>query len=952
MPHRLAQHLISRGLLPAPRVDEALKRHASADGVCIDTVLLEQGVISEAGVLQAMADVSGVRLVNLSDFEPNKGAAGELPLKIAQRLNVVPLSVEGNTLHLAVGYPVPHAQLKEVGFLLGKPLELWVSIEARRRDWMAQLYQVPLPSRFAALLAAVDPARRPSAVSAPVSAEAAESLSEEVLDRIAQGIIEEPVLLSTKKKGDGDDEPVPATALGAPKKKASAALEVVEEIEPEEATSVIDTTAYAPYVKSSANGPDPEHETSVVDLNKYSEFAREASRPGGALPTPDRLKTDPDLRAVKIPGVAPVAPSEVSFPGGVMPPPSAPRPPPKPGRTSAPAGRAGEPEWLTAAPPARPPREPVKLDAAPPSAPAQPTQRELERLHERVPDTTPVPGRIARGAVATAPFGKQHEGPVITGEREPPVDRGRSTQPMHAPGSAAAPPPAARAKAAPLPAASLAQSDAVAASAPTAPHPGVPPGMTTEWTLAQARAALKSASQDREALLDVVLTFGRRVFDFVAGFAVVRGSAYGWDARGEGDPAAIRQIAIPLDAASVFRTVSLTRGSYVGPLPPDALSQHYLALLGRTPRTVFLWPVEVKSRLVAVFYGDCAHRPMSQRKLSDFILFCQDLPAAFSELILYRKQRGPASPFQPEGATLPEQPPVEPLEASAQSADAEWFQGLLTLLTGPDPQERLTAMAELLRTPEASAQMLVASFPGPTGWSRLPVVERPEADELGPIPGALARLGQPAAVALAPLLDSDDSDTRYLALLTAGSLPWSEVVDGVLRGLFDLEPDISSAARVAATALKSTPHFVSSMKGLRQELTSRDPLRRSLAARALGMLHDREAVEGLINLAGSDDALCAQSAAEALKEITRASFGTQQRQWTSWWAQAREKRRVEWLVDALESIDFDSRLSSIDELTRTLGDNLGYLADAPEGERGAAVHRWREYLAEQPTLEV
>jgi hypothetical protein len=174
----------------------------------------------------------------------------------------------------------------------------------------------------------------------------------------------------------------------------------------------------------------------------------------------------------------------------------------------------------------------------------------------------------------------------------------------------------------------------------------------------------------------------------------------------------------------------------------------------------------------------------------------------------------------------------------------------------------------------------------------------------------------------------------------------------VLRGLFDLEPDISSAARAAASALKAEPRFAGSMRGLRQELTSRDPLRRSLAARALGVLHDREGVEGLINLTGSDDALCAQSAAEALREITRASFGTQQRAWTGWWAKARERRRVEWLVDALESNEFDSRLSSIDELTRTLGDNLGFLADASDAERAGAVHRWRTLLAEQPALEV
>src|SRR5206468_3355697 len=148
---------------------------------------------------------------------------------------------------------------------------------------------------------------------------------------------------STKKKGAPGDlgGPVPASALGAPRKKA-AELEVIEEVDPEEATSIIDTSAYEPYVKSSADVADPEHETSVVDLNKYSAFAQ-ASRPGAALPPPDRLKTDPDMRAVKIPNVAPVlpggggpvlgerrsptvGPGDVKFPGGVLPPPSSPRP--------------------------------------------------------------------------------------------------------------------------------------------------------------------------------------------------------------------------------------------------------------------------------------------------------------------------------------------------------------------------------------------------------------------------------------------------------------------------------------------------------------------------------------------------------------------------------------------------------------------------------------------------
>jgi HEAT repeat protein len=284
--------------------------------------------------------------------------------------------------------------------------------------------------------------------------------------------------------------------------------------------------------------------------------------------------------------------------------------------------------------------------------------------------------------------------------------------------------------------------------------------------------------------------------------------------------------------------------------------------------------------------------------------------------------------------------------------DADWFHGLMSLLTGPDPAERSMAMVELLKTPEASATALAAAFPGPTGWSRLPVVELPEPDELGPRPGALARLGAVGATALSPLLDSADSDTRYLALLTAGSLRFDDVVDGVLRGLFDLEPDISSAARSAAAWLKFLPSFQNRMGALRQELAASDPLRRSLAARALGVLHDRDAIDGLINLTGSEDELCATSASEALKEVTRAAFGTNPRAWTAWWASARSRRRLEWLVEALGSDDFDLRLSAIEELSRTFGDNHGFFADGPKDERNAAIGRWQEVVTSRPDLEL
>lgn len=707
--------MVEHGLLSAEQMEAALRRGAESDGR-LDTAMLELGLVSEPGLLQALADVSGLRPVNLADFEPNREMALLIPAKIAERLGAVPLSMEGEALHLACAYPVPTQSLDEVSFLLGKRLELWVALECRVRDWLSLLYQLPLPRRYEALLAALDPHRSPQPAA-----------------------------------------PVPAAELKA------------------------------------RQGPLVETTTLEDALFREVELLSEAE----AIP----------LAVKKAP-----------------------------------------------------------------------------RAEEALP-------------VKPAP-----------------------------------PPP-----------------------------PPEPEGSVPDWTLEQARAALREATGDRDRILEVALRYARGTFEFVAAFAVLKGAAVGWDARGHGaDRRRLQELSIPLDAASVFRTVALTRGSYVGPLPPDSLSAHFLQQLGRAPRTVFLHPVEVRSRLLAILYADSGQKPISQRKLSGLILFCQELPGAFQELLLSRKRMA-ALPSAEGGAAPPPSLGWSPAtgEASASHGRAASLPGLATSeearpppdfapllsgLTGPDAARRARAIAELARTPEASARELAQAFPGPTAWSRLPVVELPEAEELGPIPGALGRLGRAGAQALAPLLDVDDAEIRYFALLTAGSLPYAELVDGVLRGLFDLEPDISSAARAASTAFKRLPRFDSAMKDLRQELASRDPLRRSLAARALGVLHDRESVEGLIGLTGSDDEMVAHAAAEALREITKMTHGTNPRAWTAWWAENRVKRRADWLLAALLHSDLDVRLSAIEELARAFNDNLGYFADGPKQERNAAARKWEATL--------
>ncbi len=757
MTARLEDVLLARGLLSPERVVEALRDHALGGGQ-LDTVILELGGLSERELLSALADAAGVQALHLGDYEPNVAVAAELPADIAERLDVVPLSTEGQTLHVASAYPVPELELHALAEMRHRKIVPWVAISARVRDWLLVLYGLPLPAREAAVLAALEPHRPlPLPLPAP-EADSADSLDE--------GLTLEELL--------------------------------------------------------------------AKDM-----LAREAS---------SRAETTP-------------------------------------------------------------------VRPAPP---------------------VPAPEKAA------------HQGPASRG-------RAKTEQAFPMLGTAAFP---------------------LAPPGPAAPSPGE---AAVQWTLEEARSALRAVTSEREGIKDVALRYGRQTFDYLAAFAVVHGQAVGWDARGEGaDKARLQQLSVPLDVPSLFRTVALAHAAYAGPVPKDAKTRDVLLQLRRAPRTVFLHPVEVKGRLVALVYGDRAGKPVSQRRLAEFRLFCQELSGAFAELLVLRRQLGRAAGAAevPPPVALPETPPARQgppggldwapgVRAAADSLGRATtrpgpgqpegarpppdFQPLLAGLLGSEPVQRARAMAELARTPEPSARVLAEAFPGPTAWSRLPVEELPVADELGPIPAALVRLGRPGASALAPLLDAPSADTRYFALLTAGNLPFPELVPGVLRGVFDLVPELSSAARMAARALRRLPRFEAAMPSLRQELAARDPMRRILAARALGALRDRLSVEGLIGLTGSDDVLCATAAAEALFEITRASFGLTKRAWVAWWAENRRRSRSQWLLAALRHKDVAVRRPAAEELTSALGETLGYSADGPEKTRELAVQRW-ELALQDPRL--
>jgi len=617
MPARLAQYLVAHGLVDARQADESL-RTLKTQGGALDTVLLERGLVSEERLLHALSELTGQQPVNLAEFEINDSVKSLIPPRVADRLGIVPLSVENDVLHVACTYPVATGELSEMGFLLGKKLQLWVALEVRIRQWLNGLYRQPLAPRYSKLIGALTPESAGPASTAVREMSLEEVLALEMVEQLASSVIAEPIPLQLKKaEARGDAE-----------------------------------------------------------------------------------------------------------------------------------------------------------------------------------------GARAKAAV-----------------------RARAAK----------------------------DSDQI-----------------SDWSLQWAREALRKVQREPEAALQVALDFAEETFEFVAAFSVHQGMAWGREVRGSGWVREdVRRIAIPLDVFSVFRTVTLSRGSYIGPTPADAFSGMFLQRLRRSPRVIFLFPVEGKGNVVLILYADHGSNSVSQRKLSELLLFCQALPSALSQL-------APPTPTATARSSAPR-----------ATAKAEDFPALLAQLTGPDASERAIALEALATRPAVFAPKLAAQFPGPSAWSRRLVSSLPDARELGPVPAALVHLGAAGAQALAPLLDSSQLDTRYWAALTAGSLPAPELIDGLRRALFDPDPDVASAARAAATAFTHLPQLGPVVGELRRSLTNRDGERRAKAAQALGALHDRAVIDGLIGMLGSDDAQCAQAAAQALAQITKVSFGTDARQWIHWWAQNR-----------------------------------------------------------------
>ncbi|MEO7111165.1 MAG: hypothetical protein ABI183_12070 [Polyangiaceae bacterium] len=160
-------------------------------------------------------------------------------------------------------------------------------------------------------------------------------------------------------------------------------------------------------------------------------------------------------------------------------------------------------------------------------------------------------------------------------------------------------------------------------------------------TFADARKELENVA-DRDGILDLVFDFGRQFFDYAALFVVHGDIAEGRDAYGPGASRdQVAGIGVPLDLPGLLATARNSRGPVVQAPSHEGLDAVMIGDLHRGARAaVAVVPVIVRTRAVAMLYGDAGDVAVTHDAIADVITFATLAGQAFEKLILKKKLGG------------------------------------------------------------------------------------------------------------------------------------------------------------------------------------------------------------------------------------------------------------------------------------------------------------------------
>jgi hypothetical protein len=286
--------------------------------------------------------------------------------------------------------------------------------------------------------------------------------------------------------------------------------------------------------------------------------------------------------------------------------------------------------------------------------------------------------------------------------------------------------------------------------------------------------------------------------------------------------------------------------------------------------------------------------------------------------------------------------PVEPLPSIIVDVASEYV-GLVQRVLDGDAED---AETELLRLGGAAMPAIMSAFPGPLTIEveQLMVGALPRVADCGPVLRLVARQRHTALPFVLSHIEDPDVDKRFWATYLLTELVYPDVLEPVLERVFDDELRVRRVARAAARAFAEVQPAILVERLELVAMDGGEPRpRRVQAVEALGETREALAVPALVPLLDDPDAEVVSAVRSALVLLTRQDFGASSAAWRAWWAEAKERHRLEWLIDALMHEQATLRGAAGEELKTLTREYFGFFEDLTKRERERAQARFREW---------
>ncbi len=140
MSSRIGDLLITAGLITEEQLAKAKEVQYQSGGL-IGSALVKLGFIEEQALVDALAKQYGLKTANLEDFEFDPDILGLIPQSLAHKHLLLPLSLLGNTLTIAMIDPSNILALNDIKFVTGYNIQVVIATESALRSQIEKLYE-------------------------------------------------------------------------------------------------------------------------------------------------------------------------------------------------------------------------------------------------------------------------------------------------------------------------------------------------------------------------------------------------------------------------------------------------------------------------------------------------------------------------------------------------------------------------------------------------------------------------------------------------------------------------------------------------------------------------------------------------------------------------------------------------------------------------------------------